>query len=171
MLRLAAFALISELPFNLLHDGKLFDTPESYAQNVFFTLLAGLAAIYFINKYSDRRHIALLFILPLIIAAEIAHTDYGAIGIVMILFYNTFRDNRKLAVISVGALNIIYATLGALTTAGYVPVQALAAAAAIPVYFYNGKKGPSLKYAFYAFYPLHMLALYGIKQFFLAPTP
>jgi hypothetical protein len=39
-----------------------------------------------------------------------------------------------------------------------------AAVAAVPVYFYNGKKGLSLKYAFYAFYPLHMLALYAIKH-------
>ena len=36
--------------------------------------------------------------------------------------------------------------------------------AIILLVFYNGKKGPALpKYLFYAFYPAHILILYGIS--------
>ena len=47
-----------------------------------------------------------------------------------------------------------------------------ATAAFIPINMYNGQRGfiksPILKYAFYLFYPLHMLLLVAIKQFLLA---
>ena len=33
--------------------------------------------------------------------------------------------------------------------------------------FYNGKKGPSLQYAFYAVYPVHLLLLALLAQFVL----
>jgi hypothetical protein len=42
-------------------------------------------------------------------------------------------------------------------------IQAFAAVSALPLYLYNGEKGPSLKYFFYAFYPVHILALYTIS--------
>ena len=48
--RLALFALISEIPFNLMHSGRILDFD---AQNIFFTLLIGLVTIYgvsYINK-------------------------------------------------------------------------------------------------------------------------
>ena len=37
---------------------------------------------------------------------------------------------------------------------------AFAAAAAIPVLLYNGRRGPGLKWLFYGFYPAHLLFLW-----------
>ncbi|WP_461613607.1 TraX family protein [Clostridium sp. Marseille-QA1073] len=33
----------------------------------------------------------------------------------------------------------------------------------MPIKYYNGKKGKNIKYAFYVFYPLHLLVIYLIK--------
>lgn len=33
----------------------------------------------------------------------------------------------------------------------------------IPICMYNGKKGPKVKYLFYAFYPMHLLLLYFLN--------
>ena len=33
----------------------------------------------------------------------------------------------------------------------------------VPLLLYNGKRGKGLKWLFYAFYPGHLLLLYGIK--------
>lgn len=65
-----------------------------------------------------------------------------------------FRDNLLGKIISVSAINLI--------AFGY--IQSYAVIALLPICLYNGKKGISMKYFFYAAYPLHLLILYGIKM-------
>ncbi|MGB4993289.1 MAG: TraX family protein [Agathobacter rectalis] len=38
----------------------------------------------------------------------------------------------------------------------------------IPLRYYNGKRGISLKYVFYAFYPVHLFVLYLICRLAMA---
>ncbi|MCL2164257.1 MAG: conjugal transfer protein TraX [Oscillospiraceae bacterium] len=158
MTRLALFAVISEIPYNLLMSGNIL-YPEG--QNVFFTLLAGLAAIGVYQKFKDKSLYAVLITLALLFAVEFAHTDYASFGVVTTLLFYTFRKNRLRAAIIVGALNILYGLLGVITSPAAI-IQAFAAVSILPIYLYNGEKGPSLKYFFYAFYPAHILALYII---------
>lgn len=42
------------------------------------------------------------------------------------------------------------------------PIEITAFFVMIPVHMYNGKRGWNIKWLFYAFYPLHILLLYGI---------
>lgn len=148
-IRLLSFALISELPFDLAFYG----TFSFKHQNVFFTLFLGLLVVDQYQRSREKLSNVLIFVLVMI-AAEILHTDYGAGGIVLIFCFYVLNQ-RALAkqVVFVLVNWLIYG-------AG---VQIYAGLAAIPMLFYNGRRGPAMKYFFYIFYPAHLLILYLIK--------
>lgn len=150
-IRLLAFALLSELPFDL----AFYTRPDARHQNVFFTLFLGLLAVEQYQKQREKLSSLLTFIVVIacMAAAELLHTDYGAAGIIFILLFYAFYGHKVLKQAAfVGANLLLYG----------VSVQAYAGFAALPMLFYNGERGPSMKYFFYLFYPLHLLGIYFI---------
>lgn len=144
-LRLAIFALISEIPFNLMVFGTLFY--PAY-QNVMLTLLLGLISC---QLYDRGTGWTALLMLPV---AGLLHTDYGAPGVIMVLLFHVLRDEKLLQLLCLFALNAF----------GYGPfsLQTLAVLAWVPISLYRGEKGKggkTLQYGSYVFYPLHMLIL------------
>ena len=169
-LRLGLFAIISEIPFNLLHSDYIFDPG---AQNIFFTLLIGLLTLYGYERFKDDpedRQKAfnikqlLVFIAGLLIA-QVSRADYGAFGVALIYIFYLFRDRRGLALAFMAAANLAIGMLDFFY--GFMPLQALAGLAALPLFFYNGEKGPSARYLFYAFYPAHITIIMVVKYFIL----
>ena len=154
-LRLALFALISEIPFNLAVTSKVL---EFDYQNVFFTLFIGLITMIVFEAVEKKEewHKALKIILQILVVltgmgiAEFLRTDYGAIGVFCIMMLYIFRKN-KVSQIVVGCVSFIW--------------ELTAPLAFIPIGFYNGKRGWKMKYFFYAFYPVHLLILYFICYF------
>ena len=155
LLRLIAFAFISEIPFDLaLHKGVLF-YPD--AQNVFFTLSIGLAMLIGLKQFKSSLYLCSIIVLSACAYAEFMHTDYSYRGILVILMFELCRDcplARNLSVMAV-FMKIAYWFNG------------YASVALLPISLYNGKKGPSWKYFFYSFYPVHLLILYFIRQKFI----
>ena len=84
-------------------------------------------------------------------------TDYGFLGIITpVLVWLGRNKAEKLAGLTIG-LCLLSVELGT--------VQFFSLAAVILLYSYNGERGNhSLKWAFYAYYPLHIAVLYGISQ-------
>lgn len=158
-LRMAAFALVSEVPFDLVFRGQVLETTY---QNVFFTLLIGfctMAAIDAIGRAESahiRTQIAGVAVLPMLgqaaaailgmAFAEALRTDYGARGVMCILVFYVFRKSR-LAQIFAGCLAFVW----------WEPPALLAFC---PIALYNGKRGWRIKYFFYLFYPVHLFLLY-----------
>ena len=163
--RLAIFALISEIPFDLAIES----TWMSFAySNVFFTLVLGLFAIWalsYIEKISEfwiekqwepilgrilTRSAALIVIIGVGAFAEmVLRTDYGLGGIVAIAVLYLFRGNRCIAfAAAVLALTIITGD-----------IEMLAMLMLYPIMKYDGTRGKNMKYVFYVFYPAHLLAL------------
>lgn len=153
--RLLIFALISEIPFDLAMFGEWFH-PEY--QNVFFTLCLGLWVLSAYKKaYGDPLKQSFAIVAGCG-ASVFLKCDYNIIGIVMILMFYIFRENKKMQSIFVGAIAI----LESLTCFG------AAVLALFPIRMYNGKRGEkSLKYFFYGFYPVHLLLLYLFNQLFI----
>lgn len=164
-INLFGFALISEIPWNLVHAGKIF-APNT--QNVFFTLLLGYLGISVIEKASafppsdgdgmnpagrKRMLRASGMLLLLLILSILIHCDYGCSGFGFIILMYILRTSPLLRAV-IGSC-----VLSARWVAGL---------AFIPIAFYNGKRGfirgKTAKYIFYAFYPLHLLALYLIRR-------
>lgn len=158
MLRLATFALISEVPFDLCFRHKVFNFGY---QNVFFTLLLGLCAVYGIDqwkkKYNAQQMMELMgtFAIAMVamFIAQVLLTDYNIYGILLILCFYMMRGRKVSLVLSVTAITAIMSH----------PVQYCALIAFLPIFLYNGRKGPNVKYLFYIFYPAHLMILYLIQ--------
>lgn len=152
--RMCLFALVSEIPYNLMMSGKLFGLTR---QNVYFTLALGLIMCVFIEKIEentkDKELIMLLFecVCVAIFAAiaQLLHFDYGAFGIIAIYLCYVFREFPLVAGITE---SIVLASMGS----GELAVIF----SPLILMFYNGKRGGlNLKYPFYIFYPAHILIL------------
>lgn len=151
LLRLSAFAVISELPFNLAISGKLFS--PGY-QNVFFTLAIGLGVLLLLRRARGRWWLQLPAILLGCLLAAVLQTDYQALGVLLIAAFYLLRE-RKLWRDIVTGLLMAFESLVLLGAA----VLAL-----IPIHLYDGTRGTlRLKYFFYWFYPVHLLLLYLLR--------
>ncbi len=174
--RLAAFALISNPPYNLAGGREWYSVEEL---NVFFTLLLGLLAIEILMKniHTAAKVAACLGICAV---AEALNTDYGGYGILTIIIFFLLRDKAAAKWIVFGALTFVNYDLNFYTdAAGALSVefvnarQMLAALAFIPDLLYNGERGgdrlavkvpPQVnKYLFYVYYPAHLLIIWLIR--------
>lgn len=149
IIRLWVFAFLSEIPFDLLFENKVFALES---QNVFFTLCFGLVLLNLFSRF--RSHTARIILAAYTcVICELLHTDYGAIGIIIILWFYLTRDKKWWKIFGVVIINAVF--MGGL--------QIYAVFALIPILFYNGKPGVKCKKFFYIFYPGHMLFLLLLK--------
>ncbi len=155
-LRLALFALISEIPFDLVCFGRVMVL--SY-QNVYVTLLLGLLGIwaweYFKNK--NLSYLGLACLLGCAAMAELLGADYGAGGVALIAVIYVLRERKAWQ--GVGVLAVLIGM-----TAVSIPIQLLGFGGWLLCLAYNGRRGPRLKYIFYLFYPVHLLLLWGLRS-------
>ena len=147
-INLAVFAVLSEIPWNLVHGGWTFPV-----QNIFFTLLLGYLGLCAIERYRERPGAMAGSLIGLLAASILLRPDYGCSGYGFILLLYALRE-QKLVQAVIGCC-----VLGAKWIAGL---------AFIPINMYNGQRGfvqgPVWKYAFYLFYPLHLLAIWWLAS-------
>lgn len=159
-IRLALFAIISEVPFDLAFNQQVL---EFTYQNVFFTLFIGLLTITVLDAiiHKTEWNKVLKIVLGIVVFAAgialaiILKTDYDAIGVITITVMYFLRKNKNAC---------MYGGCMALT----IPMiqEAYAFLGMIPIAFYNGTRGLKMKYFFYIFYPAHLLILAGICKLF-----
>lgn len=148
--RLAAFACVSELLFDLAIYGRWF----TGGQNVFFTLLIGLLTCMALDEAARRWPQLRMPVQIGILLAGYAlaewglRTDYGGFGVVFICVLYLLRHAR------------LWECIGGAVSIGFEITSVLAF---IPIYFYNGTRGRQPKWFFYWFYPLHLALLYALR--------
>lgn len=163
MLRLFIFAIISEIPFDLVRTGQWLDWSH---QNIFFTLTLGVIAIKCF-QYTDKRfpYGSFISVFAIAVIAEYLQVDYGMFGILMIFVAGYGRTNESRAYYIAG-MNLLFAVLlffGNPLSA----IQAIGSFSLIFMMLYNGEKGKGIKYLFYSIYPLHLLAIYLLNLYIL----
>lgn len=141
-IRLAIFALLSEIPYNLAVLNDPFSTASC---NVFVTLLIGFLMMWAMDRFGGRLWIQAAIGLAAALLAYGVKSDYDYRGIILIFLLYIFRYNRGMQAIT-GSLSLYW--------------EWPAIFAFIPICLYNGKKGRGMKYFFYLFYPAHLLLLY-----------
>ena len=161
LLRLLMLAVISEVPFDLLVSGSVFDPMH---QNVIWTIILGLCCIRAFENISAGRKMMLsaVVIIASLAAAIIARVDYSSAGVLTLLAFYAFRGNtvrcRLMQLLSLAFINLVLLGGVELTF----PYQALAVLSLPIIWLYDGSQGPHngfIKAANYLFYPAHMLML------------
>ena len=92
LLRLGIFAVVSEIPFDLaMHDTIWYPG----AQNIFFTLTAGLFAIYAMDSRGPIGRWKVEIALAAALLAEFLRFDYGMAGVGIIVMFYLIEKERS----------------------------------------------------------------------------
>jgi len=169
--RLLVFAVLSEIPFNLMSRSAVWDI---HHQNVLWTLLAG-ALVCWLMDWALKKRTASSFVLTgaAMVAAfcllELADTDYGGWGMLLVaVFYAVRRTpNGPTVKMAAQALGLAVFAVGVMN-GRVITIELWALASLLPIWLYNGRRGFSPKavqYGFYAFYPVHILILSLIAMY------
>ncbi len=156
--RMLIFALASQLPFDLFRHSIGLDT---ISLNIGFTFFLSLICISLIDNLKKKNVLLTLIALISILAtAYIVDVDYSIFGILLVLIFYLIDINKnfmRLLIFSTISIFIYFLYLNPAIIEFYALISL------VLIIFYNEKKGINLKYAFYIFYPLHMLLLFLIK--------
>lgn len=137
--------------------------------NIFFSLASCFALLYIIDlisKTDDSKVISKLKLYAALVVIIALFTEASFLGIGMILIFYYFRNQTL-------KLSILYIILSSIFILGDFSYESIfllnyqwMMVFALPfMLMYNGKRGMSLKYFFYVFYPTHIWALYIIGYF------
>lgn len=181
ILRLAVFAIITELPYDYCFKGVVYK-PHDF--NTLFTLFLGAVAIELIEKYESVWKRLIVFIAITIIGY---YLSYNLVGLGIILSFYFFRKKPVLMFFLVAILLALYYPLAKFDTLpeyGYNIInylmhfnwkgkltncELIGGIFAFPlISLYKGEKGnnklPSIM--FYIIYPLHMMVLILLSKLF-----
>lgn len=179
VVRIFIFAVISEIPFNLALESRVF---YPIHQNVLWSFLISLGLICLNEKAKATNKILVQILVGCgtiilgYLLGILTMVDFYHAGILTVLVFYFFRQKKWWSYLG-QFLCLWYINTEVLGGFGYELVlfgetyflhrQAFAMLALIPIWLYRGKQGyhsKTLQYVYYVFYPLHLLIL-GLLKF------
>ena len=155
--RMAIFAVISEVPFDLFGAGRVIDITH---QNIMFTFAIAIAALLLYEKITAKGGkvslvLGWLVLIAGAVLATVLLTDYTFTGVILVVVFYLLRKHDLLIKDGVGlACYLALRNMGVFVW-GFLSFIVIA--------FYNGERGKGLKYLFYVFYPAHLLLIFVIR--------
>ena len=169
------FAVISEMPFDLIYGGTIF---YPFHQNVLWTFLISLILMAGVERVRKKNQpiltvlasaAALLFGYGI---GTVTMVDYYGAGVLTVMLFYFLRGKHPAVLllqfagmyfINAGLLSGFFYTVSIFGHAFEFPQQAFALCALPIIWLYSGERGCRKKwfqYFCYAFYPGHLLVLY-----------
>ena len=173
LLRMLLFAVIAEIPFNLMAGGSVFYPVH---QNVLWTFLIALLCIHWNERVTEQQEwkrllVALATLVLGALVGLITMVDYHHAGVLTVLVFYFFRGRKWWCYVG-QALCLWYINAEMLGGIGYeLPLfggtvflarQSLAVLSLPFIWLYRGNRGHhsrAFQYCCYAFYPAHLLVL------------
>ena len=176
--RMFLYALISEIPFNMMMSGGRLFYP--FHQNVMFTFCIALMCIRVMelakqkNRWLYLGSIALFGLLGYA-AGFAGFVDYYGSGVLTVLVFYVFREIPFgwvgelvcLLFINTRLMGGLMYPVNLFGWSFQIYQQGLAVLALIPLALYNGKQGPHnkwIQHGCYWFYPAHMVLLFLLAR-------
>lgn len=168
LLRILTLALISQIPWTLVHENTLLTFKFFYELNTIFTLFLGLLILFILNS-NLKKYIKIPLLIVIAISSFIC--DYEIIGILYILCFYYLEKKYIPATLPLiymlsTIIGIFINDLNSFAIPVYIFIN-LGLLLTIPLLsLYNSKKEKSNainKYAFYIYYPLHLLIIFIIN--------
>lgn len=174
------FAVISEVPFDLMYGGTWFYPVH---QNVIWTLMMGLAGIHLMETVRKKKSTFVYILVSAIVVilggllGTLSMVDYYGIGVLTVFIFYFFRGRKWWCLL--GQMLALYWVNVELLGGLMYPIrlfgmefelcqQGLALLALLPIWLYRGRQGYHSKpfqYFCYAFYPMHMLVIVLVLNF------
>ncbi|MBR5426850.1 MAG: hypothetical protein IK118_00765 [Clostridia bacterium] len=168
-LRLAVFAVISQVPYSLLHFGTLSAKQFSVIANLFISMIV-LCAYEYIKLWYLKAPAVLA-----LIAASCLFCEWSVFVPVWVLNFYILRSSPVRRAIGFACSSVIL--VGGLTlrsvmrNGSWINAVQFGVLLIIPlILMYNGERGPGgklVKYFFYLYYPLHLAAIYMILKYII----
>ena len=162
LLRVAGCALVSEIPYDLLMSGRVFDLS---AQNPVFGMVLGLVVLNFFRHYGAKgvKHFLIKFLVMIlgVIWGNMLRIDMGAAMVLLVWPMYVFRAKPMYR-------NLIAACMAMVSTMSSM-FFIMAPMGCLMLHIYNGEKGeeePS-KILTYLAYPVILLALALVAMYLL----
>ena len=152
-MRIGIFALLSEIPFDLVFSGKVL---EFHSQNVMFTLLIGLGMLYFLRRWEESGWAGGLVFLAGCLCGAVLRVDYGWFGVAVIGLFYLLRSSRERYQLIVFCF--LFFSYGGIEWFGILGVLG------VLLYREEGEALPLPRYLFYLFYPAHLLFLFFLNM-------
>jgi hypothetical protein len=162
MLRILLFALIAQPIYRLAFPHGL---------NVLFDLIVGLGVIWITDRIRSPWLQALL-LAGVSALAVVVVLDWWHLAVLIIFVFHKTRGHFRHTVFATIALlaanSLVFVGVSRWTgEASYAIINAinLGCVLALPlISCYNGRRGRDARYVFYGYYPVHLLALWGIRS-------
>lgn len=187
ILRMLGFALVTEVPFDLMYAAQPF---YPYHQNVLWTFLIALVGLWGMDtaihraegKGLSRRVLSVLVCMGIVLGtgllALVTMTDYNVVGVLTVYTFYFFRGRRWwnylgqfacLYYLNVEILGGLCYTVTLFGHEFWLVQQGFALLALPLIWLYRGRRGyhsKGFQYFCYAFYPVHALILAVLSNLF-----
>lgn len=158
ILRVFLFAILSEIPYDLLNFGSVINLTHN---NILFTFTIAIGMLFLLSKCVGKGTKGIVAAIIIVTASVwltvLLGTEYSWRCIFIVAFFYIARSNFMMRNISVAVMLLI--------DTSWIGLMALFSL--IPINGYNGEKGRFPKWIGYAFYPVHILILWSVDRFIL----